>query len=120
MGSGCRWRVLGDVPRLGGRLQVRVRPCAVHHLLIGPEGGLGVHSDRVVGRKDLVLLGKKEDVGEQLHLETRRVIFSRFLVVMAELVAHCLLRIPATIVKFSPRKQIYTQHSFSLTAMSKR
>lgn len=60
LGSGRRRRVLGDVPRLGGGFQVRVRPCAVHHLLIGPEGGLGVHGDRVVGRRDLVLRGKRK------------------------------------------------------------
>lgn len=51
----------------------------------------------------------KEHFVGQLHLETRRIIFSRFLVVMAELVVHCPPRTPVTIVKFSPGKQIYTQ-----------
>lgn len=120
LGSGRRRRVLGDVPGLGGGLQVQVCTCAVHHLLIGLEGGLRVHGHRVVGRRELVLRGKKEDVVEQSHLEARRVIFSRFLVVMAELMVHCPLNIPATTVKFSPGKQIYTQDLFSLNAMSKR
>lgn len=70
LGSDHRRRVLGDVTRLGGRVQVQARTGAVHHLLIGLEGGLSVHGDRVVGRRELVLGGEQKAV-EPLRLETR-------------------------------------------------
>ncbi len=42
--------------RMGGGYQAWTH--AIHHLLVGLEGGLGVHGNRVVRRRGIVLRGK--------------------------------------------------------------
>lgn len=63
LGDSHRWWILGDVMRMGGDCQAWTH--VINHLLVGFERGLSVHSNRVVGRRELVLWGKTEKRSEQ-------------------------------------------------------